>query len=634
MPLHKCQVCGKILSRSTKLSEHIRSHTGQKPFRCDICKAHFSRSYDLTKHKERHSGSYKYKCEGEENGVTWGCGKGFHKKGDLNRHLKRGNAEQCRRARQAVTPTRSEAGERPTQLNGANPSQSQPVTALEPRTCKNSQQVIIQDRLRAAQLAHLRTKSTPPGNLEKSPFRSYYLSYILPPPQREEQHPLSSSQISNRLLSQQPTRKQQGCDAMDIDGGSVRQSQEAADVLANMKDDRSMRLPMISAATDTDPSTITPNTSDNAFIHERGNSADQREQDRQQSGVIPRMQDQMNTSQASATPAEQFPSNDGTGSSQKLSLVQNSYRGMTWEGLSRGSWIQADLIVSGTPPYSFQSPSYHFPSDLPKVEANFIYCGRTLPTVHELMGHFGHQQALLPTAETSAIPESRSKSAPPHSEEAGSSIALSGFRDERHNIGGITIRQRTPRILLVEDDPTCRKFEGKFLFTLKCEIDNAVDCLEAVNKVSEVQASLSLRYDLIMIDIIMPNLDGVTSSLSIRQFDRTPIIAITADFRADDIQMYFRYGMDGVLQKPYTRKSLLDMLEEHFSHLKKTKSVIEDSMHGPTNTASNLGTPDAGSNQFSYPESQLNNNITPMGLLLNEHWLTELPISQLQSTNP
>lgn len=110
----------------------------------------------------------------------------------------------------------------------------------------------------------------------------------------------------------------------------------------------------------------------------------------------------------------------------------------------------------------------------------------------------------------------------------------------------------------------------------------------------------------------MPNLDSLSASHLIRQLDRTPIIAMTAYFRADDIQMYFHHGVDGVLQKPHTRKSLLDMLEEHFSHLKKTKNVIEDSMHGPTNPAINLGTPDAGSNQFSYPESQLNNNITPM----------------------
>lgn len=108
MPLHKCQFCHKVLSRSTKLAEHLRSHTGEKPFQCTLCGVHFARSYDLTKHKELHSNLHRYKCEGKEHGFIWGCGKGFHKKSDLNRHLRRKNAEQCRRRSPRETPTTTE----------------------------------------------------------------------------------------------------------------------------------------------------------------------------------------------------------------------------------------------------------------------------------------------------------------------------------------------------------------------------------------------------------------------------------------------------------------------------------------------------------------------------------------------
>lgn len=123
---------------------------------------------------------------------------------------------------------------------------------------------------------------------------------------------------------------------------------------------------------------------------------------------------------------------------------------------------------------------------------------------------------------------------------------------------------RSPRILLVEDDPTCRQIGAKFLYSFSCTIDTALDGLEAVSKVQE-----GGKYDLILMDIIMPNLDGVSACHIIRQFDRTPIVAMTSNIRSDDIQMYFQHGMDDVLPKPFTRKSLLDMLEKHLMHMKK-----------------------------------------------------------------
>ncbi|KKY26889.1 putative stress response regulator hfs transcription [Phaeomoniella chlamydospora] len=129
---------------------------------------------------------------------------------------------------------------------------------------------------------------------------------------------------------------------------------------------------------------------------------------------------------------------------------------------------------------------------------------------------------------------------------------------------------RSPRILLVEDDPTCRQIGGKFLYSFSCVIDTALDGLEAVNKMQE-----GVKYDLILMDIIMPNLDGVSACHLIRQFDRTPIVAMTSNIRSDDIQMYFQHGMDDVLPKPFTRKSLLEMLERHLLHLKKLSPGME-----------------------------------------------------------
>jgi osomolarity two-component system response regulator SKN7 len=53
-------------------------------------------------------------------------------------------------------------------------------------------------------------------------------------------------------------------------------------------------------------------------------------------------------------------------------------------------------------------------------------------------------------------------------------------------------------------------------------------------------------------DIIMPNLDGVSATVLIREIRPTiPIIAMTSNIRADDIDMYFRYGESAMMEHIY-----------------------------------------------------------------------------------
>lgn len=72
---------------------------------------------------------------------------------------------------------------------------------------------------------------------------------------------------------------------------------------------------------------------------------------------------------------------------------------------------------------------------------------------------------------------------------------------------------------------------------------NQLDGLEAVNKIQS-----GGKYDLVLMDIIMPNLDGVSATNIIRQFDSTPIIAMTSNIRSDDIHMYFQHGKSKMMQ--------------------------------------------------------------------------------------
>ena len=123
-----------------------------------------------------------------------------------------------------------------------------------------------------------------------------------------------------------------------------------------------------------------------------------------------------------------------------------------------------------------------------------------------------------------------------------------------------------PKILLVEDDQVCRRLSTKFLSFFGCEIDTATDGVSAVNKMNEK------KYDLVLMDIVMPNLDGVSATSLIRQFDPlTPIISMTSNVQSGDVMTYFSHGMNDILPKPFTKDGLLGMLEKHLIHLKTIK---------------------------------------------------------------
>ncbi|RDB22908.1 Transcription factor SKN7 [Hypsizygus marmoreus] len=120
-----------------------------------------------------------------------------------------------------------------------------------------------------------------------------------------------------------------------------------------------------------------------------------------------------------------------------------------------------------------------------------------------------------------------------------------------------------PRVLLVDDDAVSRKLSSKFLQVFGCTIDVAVDGVGAVNKMNLE------KYDLVLMDIVMPKLDGVSATSLIRKFDHmTPIISMTSNSKPNEIMTYYSSGMNDILPKPFTKEGLLDMLEKHLMHLK------------------------------------------------------------------
>jgi CheY-like chemotaxis protein len=81
-----------------------------------------------------------------------------------------------------------------------------------------------------------------------------------------------------------------------------------------------------------------------------------------------------------------------------------------------------------------------------------------------------------------------------------------------------------------------------------------------------VEAARTGRFDLILMDIKMPRMDGVAATRAIRaipgRIGETPIIALTANADPDDADAYLAAGMNGVVEKPMKPEQLLAALQQ------------------------------------------------------------------------
>ncbi len=145
--------------------------------------------------------------------------------------------------------------------------------------------------------------------------------------------------------------------------------------------------------------------------------------------------------------------------------------------------------------------------------------------------------------------------------------ALTGIRQ-----GGLPDSGRAPdrsfagkRVLLVEDNEINLEIASELIGAAGAEIDTALDGVQALEK---FEASQPGYYDLILMDVQMPRMNGYEATRRIRRLKRpdaasVPIFAMTANAFADDAERSREAGMNAHISKPLDIKALFNTMREY-----------------------------------------------------------------------
>ena len=127
---------------------------------------------------------------------------------------------------------------------------------------------------------------------------------------------------------------------------------------------------------------------------------------------------------------------------------------------------------------------------------------------------------------------------------------------EKSNI----IKDNSKKILLVDDNKLNIKVAKRLLNSLG--YDNIVECYNGEECLEKVKND---TFDIILMDIMMPIMDGPTALKNLQSLPNfnTPVVAITADALATSKEHYLSLGFNDYLSKPYTKEQLQDKLAKY-----------------------------------------------------------------------
>ena len=123
------------------------------------------------------------------------------------------------------------------------------------------------------------------------------------------------------------------------------------------------------------------------------------------------------------------------------------------------------------------------------------------------------------------------------------------------------------KILLIDDDQTLLHLLGEFLK------DDAFEVISALNGSVGLRLAYDQRPDLILLDVMLPGMDGWEVCARLRELSDVPIIMLTAKTTEADKLRGFRLGVDDYVTKPFSFAELVARIQAVLARVKTTGST-------------------------------------------------------------
>lgn len=128
------------------------------------------------------------------------------------------------------------------------------------------------------------------------------------------------------------------------------------------------------------------------------------------------------------------------------------------------------------------------------------------------------------------------------------------------------------KIVVADDEPF-------ILSALQDTLSDSYSVTTASNGAEAIRLAQKVMPDLIILDVMMPEMDGLDACKNLKRDKLTatiPVILLTAKGQITDIEKGFKSGADAYVVKPFSPARLIEKVEEIFEKVEMRKKIMED----------------------------------------------------------